>query len=414
MKWLVHDAGGLFVQIADSLWEKEGDQVFYYTAWEATNPRYKDYSIGLDFGHLTKILTFEYYIDKVDVIVYLDSMGNGQCWYLRGKQPQRSIFGAGRGELLENDRIMFKQWIDQFKLPHNPYKIITGVDALVAYLKKEKNKYVKINIFRGDMESFFASDYESIECKLNEQIIPALGPHKNEHKFIVEDAIDAKVEIGLDGFFNGIDIIEPYFVGYELDKTLYIAHVADELPPTLEETMTPFSELMRQMDYRGAFSIEEKVKSIKEHYALDWCSRLANPLSALYPMYIKNFRELLLNVGARKPVEIDCDYKYLGAYPLITQEAKDSNVEIRIDPGHEKAIRYQMVTSRDKRNYAVKGWTIGAIIVAAGNSVDEVFANLKKELKHVHADGLDTGQICGEDKMREQIEIGKSVGIKFS
>jgi len=73
-----------------------------------------------------------------------------------------------------------------------------------------------------------------------------------------------------------------------------------------------------------------------------------------------------------------------------------------------------MVTSRkDKRNFAVKGWTIAAIITAGGNSIDEVFDNLRKELPHVHADGLDTTQITGEDKMREQIKKGKKFGIKF-
>lgn len=414
MKILVHDAGGLFPQIAESLWEKEGDVVWYFTSWEGTNPHYHNYSVGKNFGHLTKVMEPEYFAKKADAVIFLDCMGGSLCWLLKQMYPDKPIFGAGRGTVLEQDRIIFKQWIDQFKLPKNPYRVIDGVTKLIEYLKREQNKYVKINIFRGDMESFFSSDYDAIECKLNEQIIPALGPHKDQYQFIVEDAIEAKVEIGLDGFFNGIDIVEPYFVGYELDKTLYIAHVADELPTTLEEVMTPFSELMRQMDYRGAFSIEQKVKSIKEHYALDWCARLANPLSALYPVFINNFRELLINVGSKQEVSIDCDHKYLGAYPLISQQAQDNNVEIRIDPGHDQAIRFQMVTSRDKKHYAVKGWTIAAIIVAAGDSVDEVFDNLRKELPHVHADGLETSEIIGEDKMREQIKNGKSVGIKFS
>jgi hypothetical protein len=414
MKILVLDHGGLYPQIASSLWHEAGDVIWYWTAWEQTNPHYKDYSIGLGFGNLTKVMEWQYYVDDADAIVFLDCLGGGDCWLLRRLFPDKPIFGAGRGTLLEQDRVKFKQWIDRFKLPHNPYRIITGTEKLVDYLKTNEDKFVKINVFRGDMESFFAKDYASVECKLDEQIIPALGPHKNDHKFVVEDAIDADIELGLDGFFNGLDIIQPYFLGYELDKALTIQFITPNMPDFFVETMAPFTELMRKLDYRGAFSIEEKIKSQQKHYALDFCARLANPLSAGYPLFIKNFRELILKIASREPVEVVCDYKYLGAYPLITQSAQDSNVEVRIDEGHKEAIRYQMVTSREGRNYAVKGWSIAAIIVAAGNSIDEVFENIRKELPHVHADGLDTSGIIGEEKMREQIKKGENIGIKFA
>jgi hypothetical protein len=410
MLWLASDLG-LYAPVCDALWKK-GDRVLYFTDWADKAPSYAKYVVGKDYGHLEKILYFWDYVDQADCIVNFDVHMNDAIHWLRKRFPEKAIFGSGLGERLENDRVGMKKWIKTLELPLQGYEVILGVTALREYLKKNPNKYVKTNIFRGDVESFCAKDYKSVELVLD-QIAAKLGIWKDSYDFIVEDMIETDVEVGYDGFFNGREFIEPYFIGYEYHKGLYIAHVTDEMPGPLAETMEAFKPLFTKMNYRGALSTEEKIVSPKEHYVLDFCARLANPLSALYPVFIENWREAVLGIAKGKDIKLEIKHKYVGVYPLVSQDAQDDYVKINIAKGRESDVRPQMVTSRNGELCAVKGWNVVAILVAAGDSVDEVITKLKENAKHIDAQGIDKDGVNGIDIIKDVISKGKKVGIPF-
>jgi hypothetical protein len=313
---------------------------------------------------------------------------------------------------LENDRVLLKEWCAALGLDVNPYIVIKGVDKLKEHLKSNKDKYVKINIFRGDMESFHSPDYESIESVLDELAV-TLGSDKNEYDFIVEDKIDTDVEVGADVIFNGTDFLSPMFCGYELHKNLYVAHVTENLPKPLKETLDAFTPLLTKMGYRGAFSTEEKVVSAKEHYFIDACMRLPNPLSALYPVAIKNWADVVYQTGLGNDVDLEIKHKYVGAFGLTSLAAKDSYVKVNIKKGYEDKVRYQMVTGRGDKNYAVPGWEVVAILVAGGNSVDEVLDGLREAANGVDAHFLDKDPLEGINMIKSVIAKGEKVGITF-
>ncbi len=411
--YLVFDCG-LYCSQANALAEGGKNKVYYYTPWTSKDPHYKDYIIGKGFEHLEKVLYFEDYIDRADCIVFFDVHGNSLCNYLRKLYPKKSIWGAGLGERLENDRVALKEWCASFGLPVNKYEVIRGVVKLRSYLQKNKNKYVKINIFRGDMESFYAKEYDSVEMVLD-SIEDALGPHKEEYDFIVEEAVETEVEIGVDTIFNGTDYIGG-FCGYELHKNLYMAHVwndLSDLPSSMEETLSAFQPLFQKMNYRGAMSTEEKVVSPSEHYFLDACMRLPNPLSALYPVMIENWAEVVYKVGLGQPVELDIKYKYVGAFALTSNYCDKNYVKVDIDPKHRDDVRYQMVCGRKDHVYTVPGWSIAGIVIAGGGSVDEVLSKLKENVQYIEGHGIDKDPIHGIDMIKEVIEKGKKVGIPF-
>jgi hypothetical protein len=414
MKYLVFDTG-LFCEQANALWKKEGDVVWYYTPYINKNPHYVDFIVGKDFDHLEKVLYFEDYIEKADCIVFLDVLGNSLCNFLRKIYPNKSIWGAGLGERLENDRLLLKEWCKELELQVSPYVEIKGIKNLEEHLKKNKNKYVKINIFRGDTESFFAKDFEYVKMEINKNRV-SLGPDEDTFSFTVEDEIKSDVEVGVDTFFNGTEYVGG-FMGYEMHKNLYIAKpfkTIKDLPVALYETMDAFQPLFSKMNYRGALSTEEKIVDKNHNYFIDACMRLPNPLSALYPVLIKNWADVVYNVGKGNMVDIECDYKYVGAFGLSSLAAKDNYVKIEIDPKHRNDVRYQMVCGGKNGVYSCPGWEIVAILVAGGNSVDEVLNKLKENAKYVDAHFLDKDPLEGIDMIKEVIKKGENVGIKFS
>lgn len=413
MTYLVFDCG-LYSEQANALAQGGKNRVFYYTPWTSKDPHYKDFVIGKGFEFIEKILYFEDHIEEADCIVFFDVHGNSFCNYLRKKYPNKSIWGAGLGERLENDRVALKEWCKTFGLPVGKYEVVKGVVNLKNYLKKNKEKYIKINIFRGDMESFYAKDFDSVEMVLD-SIEDALGPHKEEYDFIVEDKIDTEVEIGVDTIFNGTGYVGG-FCGYELHKNLYLAHTWEEtsdLPVPLAETLDAFQPLFQKFNYRGAMSTEEKIVSEKEHYFLDACMRLPNPLSALYPVMIENWAEVVYKVGKGEEVALDIRHKYVGAFALTSIHCDKNYVKVDIDPRHRDDVRYQMVCGRKDLVYTVPGWSIAGIVIAGGNTVDEVLGKLKENVKYIDAHGIDKDPIHGIDMIKEVIEKGKKVGIPF-
>lgn len=406
---------GLYTSQCESLNDGGKNEVVFCKPWAKPFPTIEDYSVGHGYGALQKEIWFFDHILDSDMIVNFDVSQNDLIHYLRQMHKDKSIFGAGRGERLEHDRVFFKQWLERLGLPVGPYKVITGVTALSNYLKKNPKKFIKTNIFRNDMESFFFGDWDDDKYLLDEKAV-TLGMLKETYTFIVEEPIDCKCELGFDGFFSGGDYI-PFTYGPEIAKNLYIGKVIkdiDEMPDCMVNTMERMQGLLERMDYRGALSTEERVISQDESYFIDFCARIPAPLGQIYPVAIKNWAELVYKVGKKETVEIECDHEYVGAFALSDEHAADHNVKLKIDPKHLKDVRFQTVAQNEDGYFAVKGNTSVVVLVAGGSSPAEVMDKLKEAKEYVDGYGLEKDPVDGIDKQFEEANEGmKSIGLKF-
>ncbi len=134
MLYLVWDLG-LYVEHANALWKNKDDRVLYFTPWANAFPKYIDYAVGKNFEHLEKILYFWDYVDKADCIVFFDVHGNDIANYLKKIYPDKSIYGSGLGERLENNRWALKKVIKKLGLPLQKSVHLKGVTELRNYLK---------------------------------------------------------------------------------------------------------------------------------------------------------------------------------------------------------------------------------------------------------------------------------------
>lgn len=411
MNYLVEDPTGLFVEQANGLAAGGKNKVKYWTMWESAQ-KFEWFAIGKGFDYLEKERYPQDWYDWADCIVNFGVTGQGQITHLRKVYPKKSIFGSGKCSKIEHDRWGLKKIIRDVGLPVNKTEKIIGVAELRKHLTKNKDKYVKINIDRGDVESFYAKDIDSVDLKLDE-LASMLGPFKEKYEFIVEDAIHTDVEIGYDGFFNGNDYLKPYFYGYEYKKQLYVARVSDTLPKQLQETLDAFKPVLQKLDYRAGISTEEKIVSKSEHYFLDITCRLPSPLSALYQEYILNWPEVVYKIGLKQPVKLDIKHKYLASLPLGSEHANTNWVELDIDKKDRDHIKFVSACKNDGKYYAVKGYSEIVVVIAGGDTVDEVLGIIKKYADRVDADGLDKKSVFGIDHIKDIIEDGKKLGLSF-
>lgn len=415
MKFLVLDQGN-FVEQASALSAKGKHEVIYYSSWQRMYPKYHDYAPGVNFDYLRKEKYFFKWVEWADCIVNFHVMDNDAIAYLRRKYPQKSIFGSGEGEVLENDRWKLKKTIQSLGLPMQKSYHIIGIERLKEFIKTHPKHYIKINIFRADCESFYAKDYKFVEGKLND-LENKFYPNEDEIEFVAEEAIDTEVEIGFDGFFNGTDYTDKSFCGYEYHKSLYIAKVFNtrDLPEAVKDTMTRLKPVLSKMDFRGGLSTEEKIVSTKKHYFLDICSRLAYPLSSGYPEWIKNWPEVVYKLGKKEDVKLDIPYKYVGCMPLEADGGQDDAIYIDVKKEDKDKVKL-IVGCKDKEGkyYSLPAMNQIVTLVAGGNSVDEVLSKLKASAKLVDADGLDKDSVKNIDFIKEIIKNGQALGINFS
>ena len=411
---------GLYVSLANALADEGANTVWYYTFTGSAFPSYKDTAAGDNFEYLTKIksdIDFWNYVDKADIICTFDVGCNGIIDYLRKTRTEKSIFGAGRGERLENYRLGFKRTLEILNLPVIPYKVIKGFTALRKYLEVNPKKVVKIDIYRGDFETLVCPDYLTVKQVLDDRQ-PLFGQYSEDIQFIVEDFVDCVVESGFDGACsNGLFI--PISYGYEVDKNLYLgkkASTEEDIPEPLFETLDAMRPVLEKFGYAGLLSTEERIVSKEEHYFTDPCCRGPLPLGVLYSRYIKNWTKFVEAIGRGKPIKAEWtdDNEYIGAFALGTANAKDNFTLVQIDKGYEDDFRFLMARQDKDGNYqAVKGHESVIVVVASGKNPKDIVKQLKEKVEYVHAFGLETEPIQAVDEVFEIIEKGETVGISF-
>jgi len=114
-----------------------------------------------------------------------------------------------------------------------PYRVITGLPDLRKYLKTVEDKYIKINLWRGNGETRRSINYRIIETLLDRWEFE-LGPMKYSEKFIIEDELPDKEEIGTDRWCADGMYPKEYLSGIEIKGMSYAGVI--KKPPNFRKS----------------------------------------------------------------------------------------------------------------------------------------------------------------------------------
>ncbi len=416
MKFFVHDPGGLYVEIAEALSDNGKNKVFYHTSWASAFPSWVNYAPGLNFEHLQKE-KWLYKMEEVDCIVFPDVHSGDLCYFARKLFPKKSIFGNGKGEILEANRLGLKKILEKLNLPVQHYEHIVGMPKLKEYIKKNPDKFIKTDIFRSEergMNSFHAKNFDTSE-EIFKQISYAFGPFDEIVDFIVEDRIPTDVEVGIDGFYSaGIGYGENMFVGYEHNKACYLGKLTPykDIPIPLKETLDKFKPVLDMLDYRGAISTEEKIVDKIKHYFLDICARFLSPSEVMYSL-CKNYPQMIMDIGSNKPFKIDIPWKYVACSPIDSTHAENHYVRTLVDTKDRKNIKFKTVGCVGKAYYAIPGNETVAVAIGYGNTIDEAIKMSIHYSEKVSGYGVSNLVVRDFEEIKSKIMKGKKVGIDF-
>lgn len=413
--YLVLDNGS-YIECANRLADGGKNKVYYFTPYAKAYPTWDSYAPGLNFEYLEKVMYFFDYVDRADVVINFDVTMNDTIKFIRKMYPNKSVVGSAEAEKLEQDRWKLKRVIDAAGLPVQKSWHIKGITELAKLLKEHKEIFVKLSVFRGEQESFYAKDLESVKEKLKLLDIK-FACHEEEIEFVCEEKIGKSVELGMDTIFSGGKFSDKCLLGIEISKSMYLAKSINysELPKPMLDTANALTPILKKLDFRGFYSDEYKIVSKTKSYYLDICSRLMSPGSTGYVEWFKNFPELVRDIGLNKKVNIDIKYKYMAAIGLETDKALNEYLYIDIDKKDRDKVKFISATCDKKGNYYnVKGCSTAAVLVSNGNTWQEAVSNLKKYRDLVHIEGLNTDILNGIDVMcKKVIDDAKEYNIVF-
>jgi phosphoribosylamine---glycine ligase len=211
--------------IADIAWQvtKEGHAVKFFI-------QDKDERDIAD-GFVQKVDEWESHVDWADVIVFDDTLGQGEKALALRKKGKLVVGGTPYSDRLEDDRSFGQEELKKAGVSIIPYKEFNSFDDAIAYVRANPDRYVikpsgeaqnvKRRLFVGEEED-------------GKDVVRMLEAYKKsfskEIKIFQLQKRVVGVEVAVGGFFNGKEFATPINVNFE-HKKLFPGNIG---PPTGE------------------------------------------------------------------------------------------------------------------------------------------------------------------------------------
>lgn len=406
---LIYDYGTQ-IEVALKLAEKFG-KVFYFANWADVSPTSEKALIGrgLEAFGVFKVEYFWDMVDKVDMICFFDTYNQDIVEYLRTKGYR--VFGSGLAETLETDRKFGREVQQSAGLPVQDSKIVIGIKALGDAIRDEGDVFVKLNTFRGDIETFYAKDYDTSKIYLDKLAV-LLGPRQDSVEFMLEKKIEG-IEPGYDGFVVDGKYSNYCLWGYEKKESGYIGQVVKtaDVPGPVKNVNDKLAAFFEVMKTRSFFSTEVMVDEKQQGFLIDPTLRCPMTVgTALHLEMWSNLAEFIWSAAGGELIDLIPAYKFGCGVSLLSDFAGENWLEIEIDPKVRRFIKFYRMMMASGKYYAVPGDVIGCTVIGLGDSVDEAVNNLKQNIKGVSGFQLES-DCAGIDNVLNEIRDGSKFGL---
>jgi len=409
---------GTFISVGEKLAETMRT-VYYHSPMET---EYRDIrncvnGDGLDrLKRLSDIFDPEIF-ETIDLFVFTDIGFSGLQKYLRS--IGKAVWGQMGATDLELNRDFFLDVLKGVGLPIVHSEVIVGISALAEYLKENDNKWVKVNQYRANMETWHHENYEHSQSTLANLAV-IFGGLKEYITFVVQDDIESDMEVGYDGWCIDGNYPAYSFQGYEKKNELYLGSVmADEdLPDEIKTVNEAMSPVLAHYGYRDWWATEVRVAD-GVPYFIDPTPRMPGQTGEHQLESIVNFADLIWRGANGIIVKPEFAWQFAAEATLhYDKNTKDSMIddEWKTLDIPEEALRWTKLYHYCKINglYQFRPHHCDEIgvVVGGGDSVESAIENLTDNLAllkglPIHAN------VGGFASLIECIKEAEKEGIKF-
>lgn len=251
---------GYFIELASRL-AIDLDTVFYHAPTDSEFQEVKTSVQGDGIEGVERIREFltPEIISETDLFIFPDIGYAGVQRYLRS--IGKAVWGSFRATEYEIYRTKFIDLLKEVNLPVVKSQKIIGLSNLKKHLADCENKWIKVDRFRGNMETWKHIDFERSENKLDELAIE-FGAVKEHIVFVVQDNLKSDVEAGYDGWTIDGQFPQKCFHGFEEKNELYLASQVEyeNLPQQILEVNEALIPVFKETGYRNWCASEIRIK----------------------------------------------------------------------------------------------------------------------------------------------------------
>lgn len=392
---------------------REFGKVYYFTPWADAAPVSAKALVGrgLEDNNVIKVDYFWDWVDQVDMIASFDTYNQDIMEYL--KENGYAVFAPGRGEYLETNRKFGRQIQESAGLPVQETIELRGLEALRDKLKQGGGYFVKRNALRGDIETFYAEDYETSRIYLDKLAV-ILGPRQDNIEFMLEKKIEG-IEPGFDGIVVDGQYANMCMWGFERKESGYIGAVTQykDLPSVIKQAPDSLSKFFAEFKTRSFFSTEIMLDKKGTGYLIDPTVRVPMTVGgALHQELWSNLGAFIWAAANGKMIDLETKYKY-GCGTSLSSPWADSNwLQVDVDPKVRQYVKFSQLMGQDGKFYVVPGPASdpACTVIGLGQTVNEALAMLKTNIAGVKGFELDA-DTGGIDNILEDIREGAEYGL---
>lgn len=409
---------GTFISVAEKLAETM-KKVYYHSPYEIEYQDIRDCIKGEGLPNVERLddLLDPDKLKEIDLFVFPDTNFGAMQRLLRSMG--KAVWGNMGATDLELYRDFFLATLQQVGLPTIHTEELTGVTALADYLKKNENKWVKINRFRGNMETWHHENWEQSQRTLDSLAV-IFGGTKEHITFLVQDDIKTDFEIGYDGWcIDGFFPPESY-QGYEKKNELYLGSLlkAEDLPDEIKQVNQAMAPILANYGYRNWWATEIRV-SDGIPYFIDPTPRMPGQTGEHQLESIENFADIIWQGANGIVVPPKTRWRFAAEATLhYDMESVDSAIgnewaSVRIPKKARQWVKfYHYCELEGVHHFPMDSTDEIGVVIGGGDTLQAAIDNLGEHLEllkglPVHA------QTMGFANLVESIKEAEENGIPF-
>lgn len=405
---------GSFISLAKRLSETCA-KVYYHRSIEREYRSAWDFSIGEGVPGIECIESFmdPEIVNEVDWYAFPDIGYGGEQRYLRS--IGKPVLGSLGGDELERLRTRFLKTIKEVGLPVPEYVVLRGMDNLESYLKQTTEKWVKINEFRGDMETWFHQDYEHSREMLLSLRQKWLGIEKSI-VFVVQENLPDAQEIGYDGMCIRGQFPESSFQGYEKKNELYLGAMTQykDLPEEVRYVNESIAPKLAEYGYQNFFATEIRNFNGTPYY-IDPTNRMPGQTGEQLLETMANLPDVLWHGARGELITPEWRAKFATSATLRHKGNKDAPKYLHIPKEAQQWVKpnHYAQTGDEDFWFSPNGSDDLGPVIGMGDTIEEAIESVKEHFEAIGDASVEV-KLEGFKEILEDVEKAESKGIEFT
>jgi hypothetical protein len=311
---------------------------------------------------------------------------------------------------LELYRTKFNKVIEELGLPVAPHKIIKGLANLSDYLKENEDKWVKINRFRENMETWHHIDYDHSIPMLN-SLSTDFGGVSDNILFVVQDPIPDAQEVGYDGFCVDGEFPKRSYQGYEKKNELYLGTWLEDrqMPEEVKNVNAALAPYLKESGYRNFIASE-----IRDEFFIDPTPRMAGQTQEHLMETCTNLTEVIWSGANGIMVQPEFSAKFAAEATIHYTAGTDDWMVLKLPEEVERWVKcYGYCKEKGIYHFPPRKNDEVGVVIGNGDTIEEAIESL-----HEHIEMLSSEPICahtdGFMDLIKEIKEAEENGVHFT